>query len=526
MVSRISHSTLDDIIDTDKIKNDDGYEDEESDQYDTPKFIPAQTQFYSHALRQRAHPQNTDNILPRPNLGIALPPRPLHPVNSRGNIHNQYEKDKEKEKSDKSSSKAQVTYAFDKTPTPYIQNRFSTSNNMQYNINVNMNKQETQQQQQYHHNHHQQQHHQYYQDQQQGNNITQYQSPAVEYPQQQHLQQQQSPHILNNSNNNNNNINNNTSPTFQLNKQLAPNQINEIKSSSHQLELQPKLTKSDDTSIIQPQLQQPNHNNFPLDNSNHESPNINIDITKDREKEKDKGLRGSRPLVSSLKPLDLVAGLTRQQQTPSSTSTSTSPTHKNSLNSTTTTNSSESSTSNSTSQLSHLSHPSPSPSLTSISFQELSLSHVLGGGSFGQVWEGVWKGTPVAVKILSVSQVVTSIDSNVLSAFDAEVAMLASLRHPNICLYMGACLKPPHRAIVTELVSRGSLWQVLRTVGLFPGHTSTSSSTTSFWPWWVTHRVIEDSCRGLLYLHSLHPCVLHRDMKSANLLLDDSFHVK
>lgn len=45
--------------------------------------------------------------------------------------------------------------------------------------------------------------------------------------------------------------------------------------------------------------------------------------------------------------------------------------------------------------------------------------------------------------------------------------MLASLRHPNICLYMAACIEPPNRAIVTELVSRGSLWEVLRTPNLF-----------------------------------------------------------
>lgn len=40
--------------------------------------------------------------------------------------------------------------------------------------------------------------------------------------------------------------------------------------------------------------------------------------------------------------------------------------------------------------------------------------------------------------------------------------MLAALRHPNVCLFMGACVVPPNRAIVTELVSRGSLWEALR----------------------------------------------------------------
>ena len=48
------------------------------------------------------------------------------------------------------------------------------------------------------------------------------------------------------------------------------------------------------------------------------------------------------------------------------------------------------------------------------------------------------------------------------SDFRSEVNMLASLRHPNVCLFMAACMTPPNRAIVTELVSRGSLWDALR----------------------------------------------------------------
>ena len=61
----------------------------------------------------------------------------------------------------------------------------------------------------------------------------------------------------------------------------------------------------------------------------------------------------------------------------------------------------------------------------------------------------------------------TNLPAPLLKSFLDEVEMLSSLRHPNICLYMAACLDPPNRAIVTELVSRGSLWEVLRTANLF-----------------------------------------------------------
>jgi len=47
--------------------------------------------------------------------------------------------------------------------------------------------------------------------------------------------------------------------------------------------------------------------------------------------------------------------------------------------------------------------------------------------------------------------------------------MLARLRHPNVCLFLGCCLEPPTcYAIVTELVPRGSLWDVLREPRLNP----------------------------------------------------------
>ena len=38
--------------------------------------------------------------------------------------------------------------------------------------------------------------------------------------------------------------------------------------------------------------------------------------------------------------------------------------------------------------------------------------------------------------------------------------------------------------------------------------------------------MLDDTLRGLVYLHSHDPPIIHRDLKSANLLLDDSFHVK
>jgi len=144
----------------------------------------------------------------------------------------------------------------------------------------------------------------------------------------------------------------------------------------------------------------------------------------------------------------------------------------------------------------------------------------LGAGAFGQVWFGSWRSTPVAVKILlAPASSTTSAESE--SGFEEEARMLESLRHPNICLFMGASLQGPQKAIITELVSRGSVWDNLRR-GIFP----TAKDSESFWPHWAIQRIVAGTARGLLYLHSHSPPIIHRDLKSANLLLDEALQVK
>src|SRR3546814_4608722 len=99
--------------------------------------------------------------------------------------------------------------------------------------------------------------------------------------------------------------------------------------------------------------------------------------------------------------------------------------------------------------------------------------------------------------------------------------MLARLRHPNVCLFMGASLAAPNRAIVMELVQRGSIWEVLRTPSLFRNHTGPGP-----WPMEIVGKVAIGTAMGLSYLHGHFPPIIHRDLKSANLLLDESFNVK
>ena len=87
----------------------------------------------------------------------------------------------------------------------------------------------------------------------------------------------------------------------------------------------------------------------------------------------------------------------------------------------------------------------------------------------------------------------------------------SKLRHPQIVLFLGACLTPPHICILTEFLERGNLAEVLRDRKL---------------PWRTKVSMACYAAQGMNYLHQSKPKVVHRDLKSLNLLVDENYHVK
>eukprot|EP00898_Chlorokybus_atmophyticus_P007612 jgi/Chlat1/7852/Chrsp66S07298 len=144
-----------------------------------------------------------------------------------------------------------------------------------------------------------------------------------------------------------------------------------------------------------------------------------------------------------------------------------------------------------------------------IEYADIQLGARVGTGSFGEVYRGVWRGTEVAVKLL----LEQNITQEVLEDFRQEITMLSRLRHPNVILFLGACVRPPHLSIVCEYMHMGSLHRILHSSG--QGHKLS---------WRRKLKMLRDICRGMMYLESMN--IVHRDLKSANCLVDKHWAVK
>lgn len=137
-----------------------------------------------------------------------------------------------------------------------------------------------------------------------------------------------------------------------------------------------------------------------------------------------------------------------------------------------------------------------------IKWPELELGQMIGSGSFGEVFEARWRTQPVAVKRLFNQSLV----GDAYIDLYAEIAVHSTLRHPNVVLFLGAVLEPPNISIVTALQSRGNLFTLLES-----GQLDNKAKK----------KIALDICNAMAYLHACNPPVLHRDLKSLNVLLNE-----
>ncbi|GKB44648.1 kinase-like domain, phloem protein 2-like protein [Tanacetum coccineum] len=136
----------------------------------------------------------------------------------------------------------------------------------------------------------------------------------------------------------------------------------------------------------------------------------------------------------------------------------------------------------------------------------------LGGGGFGKVYKGevsrLKKRGMVAFKVLDRQY------GQGETEFFKEIEMLSQYKHENIITLFGYCMEEGNLILVYEYASNGSLDSRLDSPNL---------------TWTMRLKICLQAAKGLRYLHDpnkAHVRVIHRDIKSANILLDDEWNAK
>ncbi|KAL4570201.1 hypothetical protein LXL04_025852 [Taraxacum kok-saghyz] len=136
-------------------------------------------------------------------------------------------------------------------------------------------------------------------------------------------------------------------------------------------------------------------------------------------------------------------------------------------------------------------------------------SNIIGCGGFGLVFKATLPdGGKVAIKRLSGD------GGQVDREFQAEVETLSRAQHPNLVLLQGYCKHKNERLLIYSFMENGSLDYWL--------HERPDGRSKLYWN--TRRKIAQGAIRGLAYLHqSCDPHILHRDIKSSNILLDEDF---
>jgi len=141
-----------------------------------------------------------------------------------------------------------------------------------------------------------------------------------------------------------------------------------------------------------------------------------------------------------------------------------------------------------------------------VAFSDLTLEKRIGKGNFGEVWMGKYLGLDVAIKRLFFTD-----DDFMQKYIEREMETLTGLMHPNIVQLLGICTENNDVYIITEFVTGGNLRKKLK-----------DKSIPLSWTTRVRYAL--DVALAMTYLH--HKSIMHRDLKSPNLLIGGNNRVK
>lgn len=137
-----------------------------------------------------------------------------------------------------------------------------------------------------------------------------------------------------------------------------------------------------------------------------------------------------------------------------------------------------------------------------IPYEQLQLGELIGKGRWGKVHKGRWHGE-VAIRLLEVD----GNNQDHLKLFKKEVMNYRQTRHENVILFMGACMAPPHLAIITSFCKGVPLYSVVR-------------ERLNRLDINKTRQIAQDIVKGMGYLHA--KGIIHKDLKSKNVFYDSN----
>lgn len=135
--------------------------------------------------------------------------------------------------------------------------------------------------------------------------------------------------------------------------------------------------------------------------------------------------------------------------------------------------------------------------------------NLLGEGGFGCVYKGILPdGRPVAIKKLKIG------NGQGEREFRAEVDTISRVHHRHLVSLVGYCVSEGQRMLVYDFVPNNTLYYHLH-VNEVP------------LDWRTRVKIAAGAARGIAYLHEdCHPRIIHRDIKSSNILLDNNFEAQ
>ncbi|XP_056177144.1 serine/threonine-protein kinase STY46-like [Syzygium oleosum] len=155
----------------------------------------------------------------------------------------------------------------------------------------------------------------------------------------------------------------------------------------------------------------------------------------------------------------------------------------------------------------HVNVSSEGKDVWEIDVNMLSFEKKIASGSYAELYKGMFLSQDVAIKLLRTEH----LNKTMQQEFAQEVYIMRKIRHKNIVQFIGACTRPPRLCIVTEYMSGGSLFDFL--------HKQNDVLKLS-----TVLRLAIDVSKGMNYLHKNN--IIHRDLKAANLLMDENEVVK